>query len=90
MSNLARVVSTEVITEAVVEAEIIALPIQVIVKKVAMIEAMILAQEGIFQEMIIILAVVLQEAVHHQLLIQDMQVKSVKTLTNQGTKFDKY
>ena len=79
MSNLARVVSTEVITEAVVEAEIIALPIQVIVKKVAMIEAMILAQEGIFQEMIIILAVVLQEAVHHQLLIQDMQVKSVKT-----------
>ena len=70
--------STEVITEAVVEAEIIALPIQVIVKKVAMIEAMILAQEGIFQEMIIILAVVLQEAVHHQLLIQDMQVKSVK------------
>ena len=82
--------STEVITEAVVEAEIIALPIQVIVKKVAMIEAMILAQEGIFQEMIIILAVVLQEAVHHQLLIQDMQVKSVKILTNQGTKFDKY
>lgn len=79
MSNLARVVSTEVITEAVVEAEIIALPIQVIVKKVAMIEAMILAQEGIFQEMIIILAVVLQEAVHPQLLIQDMQVKSVKT-----------
>ena len=71
--------STEVITEAVVEAEIIALPIQVIVKKVAMIEAMILAQEGIFQEMIIILAVVLQEAVHHQLLIQDMQVKSVET-----------
>ena len=71
--------STEVITEAVVEAEIIALPIQVIVKKVAMIEAMILAQEGIFQEMIIILAVVLQEAVHPQLLIQDMQVKSVKT-----------
>ena len=79
MSNLARVVSTEVITEAVVEAEIIALPIQVIVKKIAMIEAMILAQEGIFQEMIIILAVVLQEAVHHQLLIQDMQVKSVET-----------
>ena len=79
MSNLARVVSTEVITEAVVEAEIIALPIQVIVKKVAMIEAMILAQEGIFQEMIIILAVVLQEAVHPQLLTQDMQVKSVKT-----------
>jgi len=79
LSNLARVVSTEVITEAVVEAEIIALPIQVIVKKVAMIEAMILAQEGIFQEMIIILAVVLQEAVHPQLLIQDMQVKSVKT-----------
>lgn len=78
MSNLARVVSTEVITEAVVEAEIIALPIQVIVKKVAMIEVMILAQEGIFQEMIIILAVVLQEAVHHQLLIQDMQVKNVK------------
>jgi len=71
-------VSTEVITEAVVEAEIIALPIQVIVKKVAMIEVMILAQEGIFQEMIIILAVVLQEAVHHQLLIQDMQVKNVK------------
>ena len=71
--------STEVITEAVVEAEIIALPIQVIVKKVAMIEAMILAQEGIFQEMIIILAVVLQEAVHPQLLTQDMQVKSVKT-----------
>ena len=71
--------STEVITEAVVEAEIIALPIQVIVKKVAMIEAMILAQEGIFQEMIIILAVVLQEAVPHQLLIQDMQVKSVET-----------
>ena len=70
--------STEVITEAVVEAEIIALPIQVIVKKVAMIEVMILAQEGIFQEMIIILAVVLQEAVHHQLLIQDMQVKNVK------------
>ena len=66
------------ITEAVVEAEIIALPIQVIVKKVAMIEVMILAQEGIFQEMIIILAVVLQEAVHHQLLIQDMQVKNVK------------
>jgi len=79
LSNLARVVSTEVITEAVVEAEIIALPIQVIVKKVAMIEAMILAQEGIFQEMIIILAVVLQEAVHPQLLTQDMQVKSVKT-----------
>jgi len=78
LSNLARVVSTEVITEAVVEAEIIALPIQVIVKKVAMIEVMILAQEGIFQEMIIILAVVLQEAVHHQLLIQDMQVKNVK------------
>merc|ERR1719167_366647 len=79
LTGIARVVSTEVITEAVVEAEIIALPIQVIVKKVAMIEAMILAQEGIFQEMIIILAVVLQEAVHHQLLIQDMQVKSVET-----------
>lgn len=79
LTDIARVVSTEVITEAVVEAEIIALPIQVIVKKVAMIEAMILAQEGIFQEMIIILAVVLQEAVHHQLLIQDMQVKSVET-----------
>merc|ERR1719278_925961 len=78
LTDIARVVSTEVITEAVVEAEIIALPIQVIVKKVAMIEVMILAQEGIFQEMIIILAVVLQEAVHHQLLIQDMQVKNVK------------
>merc|ERR1719322_2283469 len=79
LTDIARVVSTEVITEAVVEAEIIALPIQVIVKKVAMIEAMILAQEGIFQEMIIILAVVLQEAVHPQLLTQDMQVKSVET-----------
>ena len=72
--------NTEVIIGAVVEAEITAQPThQVIVKKVAMIEVMILAQEGIFQEMIIILAVVLQEAVHPQLLTQDMQVKSVKT-----------
>ena len=71
--------NTEVIIGAVVEAEITVLPIhQVIGKKVAMIEVMIPVQEGISQEMIIILAVVLQEAVHHQLLIQDMQVKSVK------------
>ena len=80
MSNLARAVNTEVITGAVVEAEIIALPIhQVIVKKVAMIEVMILVQEGMCQEMIIILAAVLQEAVRRQLQIRDMQVKSAKT-----------
>ena len=80
MSNLARVVSTEVITGAVVEAEITAQPThQVIVKKVAMTEVTILAQEGIFKEMIIIQAAVLQEAVLHLLRIQDMQVKSAKT-----------
>ena len=72
--------STEVITEAVVEAEITALPThQVIVKKVAMIEVMILVQEGMCQEMIIILAAVLQEAVRRLLQIRDMQVKSAKT-----------
>ena len=72
--------NTEVIIGAVVEAEITALPIlQVIGKKVAMIEVMILVQEGMCQEMIIILAAVLQEAVRRQQQIRDMQVKSAKT-----------
>jgi len=76
----AHVVNTEVIIGAVVEAEITALPIhQVIGKKVAMIEVMILVQEGIFQEMIITLAAVRQEAVLHLPQIQDMQAKSAKT-----------
>jgi len=80
LSNLARVVSTEVITEAVVEAEITALPThQVTVKKVAMIEVTTLVQEEIFKEMIIILVAVLQEAVLHLLRIPDMQVKSART-----------
>ena len=73
--------NTEVIIGAVVEAEITVLPIhQVIGKKVAMIEVMIPVQEGISQEMIIILAAVRQEAVLHLPQIQDMQAKSAKTL----------
>merc|ERR1712062_275508 len=81
--DMARVVSTEVNTEAVAEVEITAqLTLLVIEKIVAMIQgAMILVHEGIrLQEKTIMLVVDDQpEAVLRQQPIQDMQVKNVKT-----------
>merc|ERR1712110_1295797 len=80
--DMARVVSTEVNTEAVAEVEITAqLTLLVIEKIVAMIQgAMILVHEGIrLQEKTIMLVVAAQpEAVLRQQPILDMQVKNVK------------
>ena len=85
MSNLARVVNTEVNTGAVVEAEITAQLIhQVIGKKVVMIlEAMILVPEVILQEMSIMLVAGLQEVALHLPPTQDTLAKSVKIYLKQ-------